>query len=60
MNKYGDFLKVPLLIIDVKNILSIEINYFTLIDGGDYYASEEVINKLSNAFATDHECYTID
>lgn len=59
-NEYGDFFKVPLLIIDAKNILSIEINHFTLINGDNYYASYKVINKLIGAFAIDDECYTIN
>ena len=60
MNEYGDFAAVPLLIVDTKNILSIEKNRLTLINNDVYYASDEVINELSNAYATNFECYTID
>lgn len=59
-NEYGDFVAVPLLIVDTKNILSIENNRFTLINNDVYYASDEVINELSNAYTTIFECYTID
>ena len=60
MDVYGDFVKVPLLIVDTKNILSIEKNRFTLINDEEYYASDRVINTLSDAFTIDYACYTID
>lgn len=60
INAYGDFAEVPLLIIDTKNILSIKRNCFTLINNDVYYAEEEVINELSNAYTTNFECYTIN
>ena len=59
-NVYGDWVEVPLLIIDTKNILSIEKNRFTLINDEEYYASDRVIKVLSDAYIINHECCTID